>query len=405
MFVIFHIDIDSFFVSAHQTIDAKLRKKPIVVSTGQKKSIIVASSYEAKKVGIKAPMPLYKAKKIFPNLKNVLPNYNLYTLLSQGVFKILKTYTDKVEIGSIDEWYLDASSIWQKEKSIKNLALKIQKDILKKLKIPVSIGIGNNKFVAKMSTNINKPLGITITKPGDFSKVFWDKSIDQYFGIGKKTTTKLKEINILTIGDLAKSKENKVANILGNKTKEFISQANGQGSFLVNPQTNELKSIGNSKTFLSQNISNYNALIRELLLLVEKIANRAKKRNFVGDVLSIGIQNEGDKKISKQVKLIRKTNDPKMLSDKSVQIFKTLWKDNSVRFISVSLNKLEKTFNYKYQSSIFDKVKNKSQSEKIVSEINQKFGKNVLDTGTNFVLKQKEEKTKYVEFIDENGDN
>jgi len=112
MKVIFHLDLDSYFVSAERTIAPQLRDKPVVISTGERRSIISAASYEAKALGIYVPMPIYKALDIYPSLISVKPNYALYTTLSNKVFELISTnFTKNIEVGSIDECYIDVTDI------------------------------------------------------------------------------------------------------------------------------------------------------------------------------------------------------------------------------------------------------------------------------------------------------
>lgn len=112
MKVIFHLDLDSYFVGAHRTVDPTLIGKPVVVSTRQRRSIVTAASYEAKKFGVYAPMPFYKAQELVPNLIVVEPNYTLYTVLSSKMFEYISSkYTKNIEVASIDECYIDVTDI------------------------------------------------------------------------------------------------------------------------------------------------------------------------------------------------------------------------------------------------------------------------------------------------------
>ena len=112
MKVIFHLDLDSYFVGAHRTVDSSLIGKPVVVSTGERRSIISAASYEAKARGIYIPMPFYKAKDLVPELISIKPNFALYTVLSSKLFEFIsQKYTDQIEVASIDECYIDVTDI------------------------------------------------------------------------------------------------------------------------------------------------------------------------------------------------------------------------------------------------------------------------------------------------------
>ena len=112
MKVILHLDLDSYFVSAERTVNKFLHGKPVAVSGGERRSIIAAASYEAKEMGVFVPMPFYKAKLLCPELIAVPANFSLYTILSEKVFELISSkFTEDIQVGSIDECYIDATDI------------------------------------------------------------------------------------------------------------------------------------------------------------------------------------------------------------------------------------------------------------------------------------------------------
>ncbi|RTZ68158.1 MAG: hypothetical protein DSZ21_02320 [Tenericutes bacterium] len=216
MKVIFHLDLDSYFVSAARTVYSELKDLPVAIGSKGRRSVVSAVSYEAREKGIYAGMPQYRAKEIIPDIKIVEPDFALYITLSSKLFELISNnFTDKIEVGSIDECYIDATDIWQEYGSPIKLAKELQKSILKELSLPCSIGISNNKFVAKMSTSLKKPLGISVTKPNEFLEKFKDKPIGSVFGIGSQSSKKLIEIGIDTIGKFASAPIENLRIILG----------------------------------------------------------------------------------------------------------------------------------------------------------------------------------------------
>lgn len=401
--VIFHLDLDSYFVSAQRSVDPFLIKKPVVISSGKKRSIISAASYEAKKLGVYVPMPFYQAQKLVPDLIAINPNFALYTSLSKKLFDFLaQNYTSLIEVASIDECYLDVSAIWKNYNSPYKLALKIQQDVKKYLKLPISIGISDNKFVAKMSTQINKPEGITITPPQEFLKQFGNWKLDSYHGIGEATMLKLANINIFTIADLAKANEEQVKMIVGKVAATLIAQANGRGSQILDVSHNELKTIGNSLTFQDYDRTERADILNTLYELCELVATRAINRNIVGHVVAIAFKTKGGKEIKKQSKQVT-LNVPIQktitLFQVATELFDSFWDGTPIKFLGVSLNKLINMYDTTYQANIFTKSNKLTLNEKIVREINQHFMKNVVQTGQEFKHKAKEEKnqSRYLE--------
>lgn len=175
MKIILHLDFDSYFVSAERTVNPELIGKPIAISHGGDRAAVVSISYELKKLGMHAPMPLYQIKQKVKDVIVVKPNFGLYTLLSTRVFEhLFDNYTKNIQVASIDECFLDVSDMVKDFDEARELASKIQKDLKKTFNLPASLGISNNKFVAKMCTAINKPYGITVLPKEKFLEVCGD---------------------------------------------------------------------------------------------------------------------------------------------------------------------------------------------------------------------------------------
>ncbi len=381
MKVIFHLDLDSYFVSAQRTVQPELIGKPVVISDGRKRSIITASSYEAKKRGVKVPMPFYKAKKMLPELIAIKPNFALYTVLSTKLFELLSNkITSKIEVASIDECYLDVTDIYKRWKSPYKLALHIQKLVKDELKLPISIGISNNKFVAKMSTQINKPFGITITKPGDFKKIFGKWPTNKIHGVGSPTKEKLKSIGINTIIDLINSNKDNVIEALGVVGEKLIDNVNERGSDIIDSSMNDLKGIGNSMTFMDKDRYTRGEILEIISHLSNMVSTRLNNRNMSCSVISVVIKEGGlkAKVYRKQTTLNRPIRSFDEIFKESRYLFDQIWEENGIKFASVHVTKLSDIFHSTYQTSIFDDKKIKTKSSKIMDSINNKLGKKAL---------------------------
>ena len=208
--IIFHIDMNAFFASCEMAVDESLRGKPIVVGHPDPldRGIIVSPSYEARKYGVHAPMIVREAKKLCPMLIVIPGHYDLYQKYSNLFYEYLLKITPLVEMASIDEAYIDITELNLGPNAI-DLAKKIQDDMLKKYKLPCSIGIAPNKFLAKMASDMKKPLGITILRKREIDKMLWPLPIKDMMWIGKKTAPRLESIGIKTIGDIVKEENKK----------------------------------------------------------------------------------------------------------------------------------------------------------------------------------------------------
>ncbi|HIX81457.1 MAG TPA: DNA polymerase IV, partial [Candidatus Erysipelatoclostridium merdavium] len=250
MQVIFHIDLNAFYASAEISRNPSLKGKPIVISGKSKRSIITTASYEARKYGIHSAMPLFQAKQLCKDLIILPADFELYHRLSNEFFTIIASYSEILEVASIDECYLDVTAIIQ-EKKIHPvvLAKDIQTKVYEQLNLQCSIGISPNKFLAKMASDMKKPMGITVLTRNNLKEVMWPLDIKDMFGIGKKTQPKLRAVGINTIGDLADYKNyDNLKKVIGKNALLVYRKANGIDTNPVDYGHNELKSVGNSTT-------------------------------------------------------------------------------------------------------------------------------------------------------------
>jgi DNA polymerase-4 len=205
MLNILHVDMNAFYASCHQVIDPKLRGKPVLVAGDPKKrnGIILTASYEARKFGVKTAMPNWQAQKLCPRGIFVKPDYDLYVRFSSEVVEILERFTPLVEVFSIDEAWLDVRGCEGLFGDSVSIGKQIQQAITCELGLPCSVGISGNKLLAKMASDLKKPMGLTVIAPEDVPKILWPLPVDELFGVGKHMAEKLKKMNINTIGDLA----------------------------------------------------------------------------------------------------------------------------------------------------------------------------------------------------------
>ena len=203
---------------------------------------------------------------------------------------MLHEYTDIIEKGSIDEGYLDMTDDCDEVHPL-DIAKEIQDRLLNEHKLPVSIGVAPNMFLAKMASDMKKPLGITVLRKRDLEEKLWPLPIEEMFGIGKKTYPNLKLIGINTIGELVNYKDmRKLKLVLGNRTDEFLNLANGFDKKIVTPHRHvDMKSIGTSSTYLSD-IYEYQVALTNLSNLSKKVTNRLIKDESVTKTISIQVR-------------------------------------------------------------------------------------------------------------------
>lgn len=390
--VILHIDCDAFYASVESVYYPSLKNKPLAIAgnPNERRGIIITCNYIARSYGIYTTMPLWEAKKKCPDLVIKAPNFELYKNTSIKVFDYLTTYSDVLEPASIDEGYLDITHCHDKGNPLE-IAKKIQQGILKTFDIPVSIGIGPNKFLAKMASSFKKPMGISVFRKREVEAILWGKQVKEMHGIGQKTAEKLNSIGIDTIGDLAKVEVNVIRKLLGITGVQLKERANGIDDRPVNPEVvHQRKTIGNSHT-LSKDVSEELILFDVLKKLSDSVSKRLAAHNVLTQSIQITIKYSDFYTITRSRKLEIPIIDAKDIFKATVKLFNENWDGDSVRLLGITaLNIIEKK-QFMKQLDLFtytEEVKHEPLL-KTIDTLKDRFGDGIVKRGSDLISKQR----------------
>jgi len=232
MRIILHVDMDSFYAACETRERQELRGKPLLIyigtgldGKGMGRAVVSTASYEARKYGCRSGMSLSQARRKCPQATLVLANFALYEAVSEKIMKIFRKHADAVEVGGIDEAYLDVSSAKAYDKAVE-IAKEIKSHVLSQEKLTCSVGIGPNKLVAKMASDFQKPDGLTAVKPDKVQEFLGRFPVRKLFGVGPKTEQKLKEaFNVETVEQLSKLSNRSLVDIFGNSYGQYLYDA------------------------------------------------------------------------------------------------------------------------------------------------------------------------------------
>lgn len=377
--IIFHIDMNSFYASVEMAFNPELKGKPIAIAGNpeERKGIIVTSSYEARAKGVRTTMTVWQAKKLCPELILLKPNFERYRAASSEIFKMISEITPLVQPVSIDEGYLDVTDVKHLGSPIE-IAQNLQKRILKELDLPCSIGIAPNKFLAKMGSDMKKPLGITILRKRELHQTLWPLPIEEMYGVGTKTAEKLKAIDIHKIGDLAKSDVYQLRQILGVNGERLKNRANGIDNREVDPDAiHEFKSIGNSQTL--RNDTTDEIEIKELMeRLADNVIRRMERKEVVGKSVQLTIRYYDRKTITRSKKLDTYIGDKADLLLIANELFEQHWNEEPIRLIGITVQHIEEKKNIGEQLSLFtyEEAAKKEVLQQTINQLVKKFGEN-----------------------------
>lgn len=387
--LIFTIDLDAFFASCEELRHPEYKGSPMVVAHDLNgKGVVLAANYEARAYDIKAGMPLFKVKQILPNINRVDVDHEYYQEKANEVFKVIMTYSDKIQIASIDECHVDVTHLTEKHTPIE-IAKMIQFDVKNQLNLSVSIGISTNILLSKVASNFDKPFGITTLYKHEIPTKLWTLPVGEMYMIGRKSSPKFNELGIMTIGDLAllrndPEKYSKAKQVFGINLDKHIEASNGLSTDVVITEETTLKSLSKDKTY-PHSIKDLDSLILNTRDLYDFAMYRCERRKLMPSVVSVSIKLDKSfnrKSISKKMRIpsMDKAESWPLVVDALERLFK---EGDSVKFSSVTLDGLkpaEKTFT---QITLDDtSTKSKPRLQQIAEKTSMMLGTEVMTAST-----------------------
>ncbi|MFA9556016.1 DNA polymerase IV [Evansella sp. AB-rgal1] len=383
--IIFHVDMNSFYASVEAAYEPELLGKPLAIAGNAeaRRGIIVTASYEARAKGVKAPMPLWEALKKCPNLIVREPNFERYRASSKRMFQLLQTITPLVEPVSIDEGYMDVTNL-DLEMNPLQLAKHIQQRIKRELNLPCSIGIAPNKFLAKMASDMKKPMGITVLRKREVKVKLWPLQVIEMHGVGNKTAEKLKKLGIETIEDIANSNVTFLKANFGISGERMYERAFGIDNRLVDPNSiDEFKSIGNSTT-LPKDSKNIAEIKKIIMNLSDSVGRRIRNKNMYAGNIQLTIRYHDWNTVTRSSKLEFPINNHKDIYDSAWKLWNKYWDGKSVRLLGVTAMDLVEKGHAHKQLDLFSYEQDMKEDKlsSVVDELRNKFGESVVLKGT-----------------------
>lgn len=382
---ILHIDVNNAFLS-WTAVDMlrngnkeDIREIPAIIGGDESKrsGIVLAKSMKAKECGIRTAETIYQAKIKCPGIKIFSSNFKIYREYSDKLYNLLLQYTDKIERFSIDECFLDMTEYLMKD-TLLNKAKEISKRVKEELGFTVNIGVANNKLLAKMASDFTKPDRIHTLYQSEVKSKMWPLPISELFMLGKKTVPKLYNMQIKTIGDLAKSDKKLLDKKFGKHGIQMWEYANGIDNSEVKYIEEKPKCIGNSTT-LSQDISEIEKLEEILLALTEQTTYRLRKHNLLANTVGVQLRTKDFEDTSHQGKLNTSTSSTKEIYLKAKQLLEQMYrKGTQIRLIGIKVDKL--STREQTQISLFESEKDKKQErlDEVVDKLKEKYGYNTI---------------------------
>ncbi len=367
-----HFDLDSFFVSVEVINNPLLAGKAVIVGGSKDRGVVTTCSYEARKFGVRSAMPMKQAMQLCPHAIIVRGTRGMYSKYSNWVTDIIASKAPLFEKASIDEFYIDLTGM-DKFFDVLQWTIDLRNRIIDETKLPISFGLASNKMIAKIATDEAKPNGFLFVKPGSEKEFLATLPVNKFSGVGESTFKKLKWMGIHLIGDILKHSEQSLEDELGKWGKDLYRKAQGISNSVVS-MGREAKSISKENTF-SENISDENTLIIELVKMVEKVGYELRNEGMLTGCIAVKIRYPNFETTQKQTTIDFTLSDEVLIKE-AILLFKKLWrKPNPVRLLGVRLSEFT---NQTFQGNLFEDHTSQTKLYAAIDDVKNRFGKTSL---------------------------
>ncbi len=378
-----HIDCDAFYAAIEKRDDPSLADKPVIVGGG-KRGVVSTCCYIARTFGVRSAMPMFKALKACPDAVVIKPDMAKYVAVSREVMRMMEETTPAVQALSLDEAFLDLTGTERLHRrspavTLADLARRVDRE----LGITVSVGLSYNKFLAKFSSEFDKPRGFAVLGHGDARTVLADRSPTVIFGVGKTFAAKLEADGITRLGQIQQMEETELLKRYGAMGGHVWRLARGEDSRRVDPDSEH---VGMSaETTFENDIADVNELDRILWPLCEKVSARAKKAGTGGATIQLKLRAADFHILTRRTTL----RGPTQLAE---TIYRTAHKlllataDGKARYrlIGVGLSNLAAA----EICDLFDLFEEEERkivaTERAIDKVREKFGKDAIVKGRSF---------------------
>ncbi len=341
MRIVLHVDLDAFFAAIEQKERPELRGKPVVVGAdpkgGKGRGVVSTTSYEAREYGVHSGMPIAQAYRLCPHAAFVSVNFPVYRQYSDRIMAIIRPYAKRFQQMSIDEAFLELDCTFDEAREI---AREIQNNVREKEGLSCSIGVGENKLVAKIASDFQKPNGITVVLPNSTRRFLQNLPVRKLYGVGKRTEEVLRGLTITTIGELAAYDKQRLMSYFGKWGIYLHLLANGIDASTVE-EGDDMKSIGREITF-DEDTDDYPTIEQTLVLLADDVCNEAVHQGYSFRTITIKVRFSSFETHTRQRTLKRLHSDRETINDVARELIQPFLETKQrMRLLGVRLSGLK----------------------------------------------------------------
>lgn len=374
---IIHVDMDAFYASIEQRDNPQLSGVPVIVGGLSNRGVVATASYEARKFGVHSAMSMVEARRRCPEAVCITPDHRKYSFVSAQIRDILDRYSPLVEPLSLDEAFLDVTGMDGLYADPADIARSIKADIKEQLQLTASAGVAVNKFLAKLASDLQKPDGLYVIRPGEEAKVLAGLPIRRLWGVGEVTAANIAKLGIRTIGQFAATDPKLLEGYIGRAVFDLQQLARGIDDRPVVPDQ-QVKSIGNEETF-EEDLYQWDEIERQLLLFADKVGWRLRRLNLSGRTVTVKVRFASFRTVTRSRTLDEATSLDGVLYHTAKELYKSIPANEGIRLLGLTVSNLQPAGQ---SMALFDSGQEKQETlHKVVDGLKARFGSAAVTKG------------------------
>ena len=382
---IMHVDMDAFYASIEQRDNPALRGMPVVVGGLMNRGVVATASYEARSFGVHSAMSMKQARRLCPNGVFLPVRMSHYRRISHQIRLILSHYSPLIEPLALDEAFLDVSGMELKYPEITDIA---KADIRRTTGLVASAGIGPNKFLAKLASDLQKPDGLVWIPYGKEQETLAPLPVSRLWGVGKVTGEALRQAGFRTIGDISQAGPEALRPIVGNQAVRIYELSLGKDNRPLEVSRRP-QSVGNEHTYLHDLLTEAE-VDEQFRLLANEVAWRLRQNHIMGRTITLKIRFASFQTITRSLTLDMGTCSEEQLYFAAKRLYNKRGQDQPIRLLGLTVSQLQP---WQVQGDLFSE--DTEMQEKVVEAIDklqQRFGRKAIMKG--FLWEMSHEKDK-----------
>ncbi|MGO9409978.1 MAG: DNA polymerase IV [Spirochaetia bacterium] len=373
--IVFHVDLDAFYASVEQRDNPSLAGRPVIVGAAPgRRGVVSACSYEARRFGVRSAMPISQAYRRCPHGVYLPVRMERYMEVSRQVMGILQAYTPHIQQISVDEAFLDLTGTERLFGPPVDTGKRLKAEVKEKTGLVISVGIGPNKYIAKLATNAGKPDGLLMVEQGREEEFLDGIALSQLWGIGEKTLQRLTELNITSVRQLRGFAEGELARLFGHGAAAFLSAASRGGDPGIFSEEPRSKSLSSETTF-ERDRKDRAGIERVLLELCHQVTFRMIEEGWKSKTVSLKVRFHDFTTVSAQKTLKHWVSSTEELDEVARELLESRWNGGTpIRLVGIGFSNLIPSEAQDQLELFADEFSRQKKVEEAVFKIRRKMG-------------------------------